>query len=192
MRTIVWDVDDVLNDLMRVWLETYWLPSHAECRVLYGDLRSNPPNGVLGSTRKEYLQSLDQFRRARFSDLEPGPEALEWFRRRGERYRHMALTAVPLEFASLSAAWVLRHFGRWIRSFHVVPSKRAGQTAPAYDGTKQEFLYWLGKPVILVDDNAAYVETARAAGFDAVLMPRPWNGSAAPIAAAFDALEHFQ
>ena len=44
MLTLAWDVDDVLNDLMQVWLEEAWLPAHPECNVTYRDLTSNPPH----------------------------------------------------------------------------------------------------------------------------------------------------
>lgn len=189
MLTIAWDVDDVLNDLMRSWLRDEWLPRHPECGVSYGDLRSNPPQTLLGVSLDEYLASLDRFRRSRYAELQPLPEAKGWFERHGHRYRHLALSAVPLESAPVSAAWVLRHFGAWIRSFHFVPSRRPGGSIPVYDAGKSDFLRWLGKADVLVDDTAANVEAAREAGFQAVLMPRPWNGGAGTDACALGALE---
>ena len=35
MKTIVWDVDDVLNDLMRDWLTQWWMPAHPETKIDY-------------------------------------------------------------------------------------------------------------------------------------------------------------
>ena len=185
MLTIAWDVDDVLNDLMRTWLEQEWRPRHAGCRVSYDELRANPPHDVLGVSLPEYLESLDEFRRTRYPELAPVLEAAAWFERHGEAYRHIAVTAVPMECAPLSAAWVMRHFGRWIRSFHVVPSKRPGIKLPAYDNTKQDFLGWLGKADIFVDDHTANVDAARRAGLRALLMPRPWNGGTGNAADTF-------
>ena len=44
MKTVIWDVDDVLNDLMRCWFEKSWLLSHPECTLTYEDLTQNPPS----------------------------------------------------------------------------------------------------------------------------------------------------
>ena len=60
MRTLVWDIDDVLNDLMRSWFTEEWLPTHPDCRLAYADLLENPPHRVLGIAEAEYLASLDR------------------------------------------------------------------------------------------------------------------------------------
>lgn len=176
MKTIVWDVDDVLNDLMREWFERAWLPSHPECMVRYETLLENPPHKILGIDHKGYLASLDKFRRSEdVSRMPPNPEVSSWFRQYGQRFCHLALTAVPMAFAPESAAWVTRHFGAWIRSFHFVPSPRDGMPAIAYDRDKEDFLRWWGRADILVDDNPAHVEGAKRLGIKAMLVPRPWN-----------------
>ena len=71
MKTIVWDVDDVLNNLMQSWLETAWLPAHPACQITYRLLTENPPHHLLGISKIEYLQSLDDFRLNRFGQLKP-------------------------------------------------------------------------------------------------------------------------
>ena len=190
MLTIAWDVDDVLNDLMRAWLKEAWLRSHPQCTVTYEDLHSNPPHAELGASLDEYRASLDEFRRSRYlSDLLPSPEATAWFQQHGDRYRHIALTAVPLACAPISAAWTLRHFGRWIRGFCFVPSYRTGESIPHYDATKGDFLARLGNVSVLVDDHCGNVEAAAALGIQAVLMPRPWNGRKDAVAEVFRELE---
>jgi FMN phosphatase YigB (HAD superfamily) len=179
MRTIAWDVDDVLNDLMKNWLENEWLKKHPECGASYATLRSNPPLEETGADKAQYLESLDRFRQGRYAtEVAPSEKMLAWFERNGGRFRHLALTAVPLTCASISAAWVMRHFGRWIRCFQFVPSTREGEPIPMMDANKAEFLKWLGKEdAVLVDDSRENVAAAREAGFDAFLFPRPWNGS---------------
>src|SRR4051794_17187355 len=103
MLTLAWDVDDVLNNLMQVWLEEAWLPAHPQCKATYRDLTSNPPHREIGASLNDYLASLDRFRSSRYlADLAPSAEAAEWFERNGDRYRHIALTAVPVEFAPIS------------------------------------------------------------------------------------------
>jgi hypothetical protein len=107
MRVVIWDVDDVLNDLMCTWFDQWWRPRHPECQLSCRDLVRNPPHGVLGITEKEYLASLDDFRRARFDSLVPRADAVQWFGEHGTRAQHVALTAVPRSFAHLSASWVV-------------------------------------------------------------------------------------
>ncbi len=189
MKTIIWDVDDVLNDMMRAWFEAAWLPLHPECSLVYDRITENPPHGLLGVSQQEYLSSLDEFRFSRAArEMPPLPETLDWFQEHGAHFRHMALTAAPIPASPFSAAWVMRHFGRWIRSFHVVPSARHHQTSPAYDTSKGDFLRWLGKGDVMVDDSVQNAEAAKALGIRVVLMPRPWNGSPLTIREALDSL----
>jgi hypothetical protein len=175
--TIVWDVDDVLNDLMYQWFVTEWVPSHPDCLVAYSGLAANPPHASLGATLPEYLESMDLFRKSDAGiALTPNPEVLAWFSRYGSHSRHIALTARPLESAPEVAAWVFRHFGKWIRCFGVVPSRQT-DNAPEYDQSKGDFLRWLGKGDILVDDTPANLEHAQQLGLKAFAWPQPWNGS---------------
>ena len=189
MKTIVWDVDDVLNDLMRTWFERCWAPSHPDCPIGYGQISENPPHELLGVSKSEYLASLDDFRVSEIArEMAPVPEVLVWFRQYGDRFRHAALTATPLHTAPTSAAWVMRHFGAWIRSFHVIPSPRQGEPIPVYDQSKEDFLRWWGQADVLVDDSPLNVASAQALGIGAVLIPRPWNQSQTTFAEALDVL----
>lgn len=189
MKTIVWDVDDVLNDLMRTWFERWWVPSHPECPIGYHQISENPPHRLLGVSKLEYLASLDEFRLSDIAgQMRPVPEVLAWFRQYGDRFRHIALTATPLRTAPASAAWVMRYFGRWIRSFHVIPSPRESERIPIYDQSKEDFLRWWGKGDILVDDDSLNVTAARTLGIQVVLIPRPWNQSQMTLAEALAVL----
>jgi hypothetical protein len=180
MPTIAWDVDDVLNDLMQVWFEECWLPAHPTCSVGYPELRVNPPADLLGVPLSDYLASLDEFRLSgRYARLQPRRDVLNWFEEHGEKCHHVALTAVPACAASVSAEWVLRHFGRWIRGFHFIPSPRR-EALPEFDRTKADFLR-RNPAAVLIDDNPANVDAARQPGASALLFPRPWNASTMPI-----------
>jgi hypothetical protein len=177
MLTIVWDVDDVLNDLMYQWFTHSWLVAHPGCRCRYADLSANPPHECLGTTRDEYLHSLDEFRKTdRAQRMRPSPEILNWLRNYGSRFRHVALTARPLESAPDLANWVLRHFGAWIRTFGVVPT-RFGEHEPVYDRNKAEYLRWFRSGDILVDDSMENIRQAEELGLKALLYPQPWNKS---------------
>ena len=177
MRVVIWDVDDVLNDLMSEWFDGWWRPRHPECVVSYGDLVRNPPHTVLGVGEEEYLASLDAFRDAKFDALAPRPDALRWFAEHGNRADHVALTAVPEAFAHLSASWVVRHFGRWIRTFAFVPSRRPSDTAVSRIVSKADYLGWLGRGDVFVDDRQENVDDARGIGLNGVVVPSPWNQS---------------
>ncbi|HEY5056826.1 MAG TPA: hypothetical protein VII58_11740, partial [Acidobacteriaceae bacterium] len=153
MLTLVWDVDDVLNDLMAQWFHKGWKQEHPECATEYRSLTANPPHESLGVTHDGYLASMDAFRRSEAGlALLPNAEVLAWFLKHGAQARHIALTSRPLETAPDVAAWVLRHFGGWIRCFGIVPS-RAPEGVPAYDLDKGDYLRWLGKGDVLVDDT---------------------------------------
>ena len=188
MQTIVWDVDDVLNDLMHAWFTSAWQPAHPGSPLRYQDLHDNPPYRSLGIARAEYLASLDAFRispQARL--LAPNPAVLAWLRQYGARFRHVALTARPLESAPAAAEWLFRHFGEYFRCFGVVPSRPDART-PLYDRDKGGFLEWLGRADLFVDDSAENIALAQKAGVRAILYPQPWNGSPHSVAAVLDQL----
>lgn len=188
MLTVVWDVDDILNDLMYQWFHHGWLAEHPECRLSYDRLSSNPPHQVLGVDRGDYLKSMDQFRETeRARDMIPNAEALVWFREQGYRFRHIALTARPLESAPDVAHWVMRHFGVWIRCFGVVPT-RTVEGVPAYDRTKGEYLSWLGKGDVLIDDSDENIAQANSLGLRTLQPAQPWNQGRSSIAATLKQL----
>ncbi len=185
MKTIVWDVDDVLNDLMRVWFEDWAASSGASRSVRYEQLTSNPPHRILNIDHSQYLASLDDFRvSGKAGKMAPIAEVLDWFSRYGDAAHHVALTATPLSAGHVSAEWVMRNYGQWIRSFNVIPSQRPGVEAPQYHAKKHDFLAWWGKADVVVDDNEENIEGARSLGIRAVLFPRPWNGSTLKVAEA--------
>lgn len=182
IRTVVWDVDDVLNDLMRSWFESVWMPDHPAEPMRYSDVSQNPPYGLLGVSRDEYLSSLDDFRLSPgYTRLEPNPDILVWLAAEGGRCRNVALTATPLRAAPATAAWVLNHFGRWIREFAFIPTERMEESLPIYDTDKGAWLARHGPSSILVDDSPQNIAAARAAGIATLSWPRPWNdGLTAP------------
>jgi hypothetical protein len=181
LKTIVWDVDDVLNDLMGSWFHL-WCREHPGCAVGYEDLKENPPHEVLGITMDSYLQSLDAFRlSSQYQNMAPIKEVKDWFLQNGDQFRHIALTAVPLGAVAFSAQWVFRSFGAWIRTFHFVPSRRKDETIPRYEDDKADALRRLGPVDLFIDDNPGHVVAAEKAGIHALFFPRPWNHSGMSI-----------
>lgn len=183
MITIVWDVDDVLNPLMKNWFEHEWLPSHPSCSLGYMQLKRNPPHALLGISEKEYLDSLDRFRLSPAGRaLKPVPEVMEWFHKHGATFSHVALTARPIETVPSLASWVMEHFGRWIRCFGFVPSRREGEHLHQYHAAKSDWLRWIRTGDILVEDNMENIAAAEKLGLKAVLIPQPWNESGTTLA----------
>jgi 5'(3')-deoxyribonucleotidase len=175
-KVIVWDVDDVLNNLTYEWFKEY--AGANSVKISYEQLKSNPPVAELEISLQSYLSSLDNFRQRRMNSMRPSPEVLAWFHSHGADYRHVALTAVPAKFSPLSAEWVLRHFGLWFRSFHFVPSFRANEEMIIYDESKADLLRKIGKVDYFIDDNEKNVSDVVTSGVDAMIFPRPWNSAA--------------
>lgn len=183
MKTIAWDVDDVLNDLMKCWFLRQWLKEHPDCNInRYDEITKNPPHDLLGVSIDEYLSSLDRFRLSPlYQEMGPVKEVVDWFEQHGQKYRHIALTSVPLLAVTASAQWVFRMFGKWIRTFHFVPSRRKGENIPEYDRDKGDFLSWASKVALIVDDSPSNIASAERVGCKGVLIPRPWNGNKGSI-----------
>ncbi|RLB80363.1 MAG: hypothetical protein DRH15_07640 [Deltaproteobacteria bacterium] len=176
MKTIIWDVDDVLNDLMKSWFENLWLRKHPQLRVTYESLTENPPHHILKIGLEAYQRSLDQFRLSEaFTSMEPNTQILQWFKAHGHKCRHIALTATPLETAHVSASWVTKHFGRWIRTFAFVPSERPNQSLPVYEKTKYDYVKWIGQGDVIIDDNPDNLTAFSNIGMVLLGIRRPWN-----------------
>jgi FMN phosphatase YigB (HAD superfamily) len=181
MKTIVWDVDDVLNDLTREWFEKEWLVTHPECNISYTQLKSNPPNELLNIDVQDYLRSLDHYRLLYGSKLKPVDEVYSWFKRYGQMYRNIVLTSTPLFYAPYSSEWVLRNFGAWIRSFNFLPSLREESEIFNYDMNKASYLKLFDKVDLFIDDNEKNILEARSIGINCITMPRPWNSDTSTI-----------
>lgn len=190
MLTIIWDVDDVLNDLALHWLAESWLPAHPSCRPGFDGRSGAAPEDVLGTTREEYLASLDAYRHSgAYSAQPPRADVVAWFEAYGAEARHLALTAVPLHAAHVSAEWVLRHYSRWVRGVNVVPSPRPDDPPGPPERDKGAWLAWFGHADVLVDDSPENVAAARAHGVRGLLFPRPWNADAGrPVTDLLDEL----
>ena len=176
MLTIAWDVDDVLNDLMRTWFEKWWRPKHPGCMLNYEDIKKNPPHKLLSVELDEYLQSLDDFRLSgRYEKMQPNPKVIEWFKRHGPSFWHIAVTSVPRIAAPVSASWVIRYFGDWIRTFHFVPSSRPGDIPTIYESTKAGYLKWFNRADIFIDDSMRNTHEVTSQGIRCFLVSQPWN-----------------
>ncbi len=178
MLTIAWDIDDVLNELMKDWLNKKWRPEHSDCNLLYEDITINPPQDLLKTTLTQYSESLDAFRLSpQYINMQPNKEILKWFKKHGHKARHLVLTAVPKSCAHISAEWIIKNFGDWIRNFHFVPSYRNGFDIPEYDKSKPDFLEWFGKAGVFIDDTVSNIKGIEDLGVRSFIVNRPWNTS---------------
>jgi len=191
MRAIVWDVDDVLNNLTEYWLAR-WRAQHPQSVPDYPSIRKNPPHELLSISFETYLESLDEIRASvsAHEKLTPNPQIMEWLNHHGHRYRHLALTARPPHTAGPAAAWVLNHFGAWIRSVAFVPTRKPPGW-PDYDLTKASYLQWLNLKAILIDDSTTNVTEMKEKGLDAMLFPQPWNDCSQSVSEILEQLAHY-
>lgn len=176
MKTIVWDIDDVLNDCTKIWLEGCWRPDHPDCTLKYEDITENPPHRLLGVTKEEYLRSLDGFRLSPAAQaMIPDAHLTNWFQNNGIRFRHIALTARSRKTVFAAIDWVLQYYSEWFQTFSFVPAARQGEPPGHPDRGKGDFLAWLGKADYFIDDSNDNVLAARQLGIAAFLVSRPWN-----------------
>ncbi len=189
-KTIIWDIDDVLNSLTHDWLVLEWLPKNPTCKISYSEISQNPPHSVLGISSTTYLNSLDAFRIGQVGrHLEPSKPAMEWFCQHGASFRHIALTARPFKATPMAAEWVFGHFGRWIRAFGFVPSPRRTDDAPVYDLNKAEWLDWISRGDIFVDDSPKNIQEVARKGIATITIPQPWNHAKGTFGEAVKAIE---
>jgi hypothetical protein len=120
--------------------------------------------------------------------MQPIPQVLQWFSEHGSRLRHVAVSAVPLAAAHLSAAWVIRNFGLWIRSFHFIPSPREGKPTPVYDRSKGEAMRQWGTIDAFIDDSPDNLASAESFGIRTFCVPRPWNRASGCLAGILNEL----
>lgn len=170
---IVWDVDDVLNNLTYEWFDEFETLNRTG--ITYEKLSENPPDRLLGISRESYLESLDDFRMRRITSLKPVEETMQWFIRHGNKFRHAALTATPFRCAPASAQWVIKHYGNWIRTFHFVPSPRKDDQIVRYHENKLELLSEIAEVSLFIDDSKTNLILAESAGINSLAFPRPWN-----------------
>jgi len=176
MKTIIWDVDDVLNDLMYSWFKEYRHVYDPNSNLSYHDLIQNPPHEILGITLNEYKLSLDNYRNSeKGRNLKPNQQIINWLRKDGAKYRHIALTARPKQTIPFLAEWIFHHFGDWIRTLSFIPSYREDEKLPVYDKTKTDFIIWLGKADYFIDDSEENIKAAEEIGITSFLFPQPWN-----------------
>jgi hypothetical protein len=76
----------------------------------------------------------------------------------------------------------------WIRTFHVVPSKREDEEIPEYEQSKGDFLRWLGLADVLIDDSPTNIIDANNLGLLGILVCQPWNKSRASLTDSLEVL----
>ncbi len=174
MRRIVmvWDIDDVLNSLMRDFL--LWYNKRQGAEIAYPDITENPPHRILGCSKEEYLSALDIFRRDFFMELRPNPLAMDWFGSMGcdSDIAHIACTSVPIRFANISWAWLCKHYP-FFRVFSFAPSFRQGDDLGPIR-SKADALSLFKEVNLFIDDNEQNVSEA-GEFCKALLYPAPWN-----------------
>ena len=172
---IVWDADDVLNRLMFSWLD-YWSEIN-NTDVSYSELSQNPPHSILGISREEYLDSLDNFRNSESGkNVLVNDTILRWFENHGNKFRHMVCTARPINTMPNQAWWIYYNYGQWIYTVHAAKTVR-DLMDNHHAETKADFISWMNKEVLFIDDSEENVNAVSETGSETMLYPQPWNSS---------------
>jgi len=157
-KTIVWDVDDVLYPF------SAFIP---EINSLENKM-----------SKEDYLDILDEFRLNTQLDSEPFHDVLNWFKKYGGQYRHIAITACPLHLIPLSSTWVFTFFRKWIRTISIIPSKRKYYSCIVYDESKLDFIKNNNINCdLFIDDNINTINEMEKAGYKTLLFPTPMNNN---------------
>ena len=184
---VVWDLDDVLNNLMLAWLG--WSERPGDRSIAYSDLHQNPPHCLLGLTEIVYKQSLDEFRNSdEARKMMPVKVVIDWFLEYGHDFDNHVLTARSRSTVPAAAEWVFRHFGEWIRHFHFVPAYRTHDKLPDMGGDKATVIRLIGGADFFVDDDRKNLEAAIDAVPFPILIPQPWNRCSGDMASALAAI----
>lgn len=182
MTVLVWDIDDVLNDLTAEWLF-----SIGHNKITKKDQLTSPDfHTFLGWSREEYLHSIDNFRVESFRNLEPNKLVFD-FMSTTQFCSHILLTATPLVSAPHSAEWAIRHFGSLVDGVLFAPSARPG--VPSTGKSKLDQLSMItatGETVLCIDDLPENVAHARRSGAEGILWPQPWNNACLTVSAVFN------
>ncbi len=178
MYTIIWDIDDTLNEYIYRWFIWYKF-NNSLCNIdRYEDITINPPYNLLNITKERYLISIDKYKEESYYILKPKEEIFKWFEEYGYKAEHIVLTSSPIESANISSNWVFKHFGNWIRSFNIVPSKRRNVYHIEYHKNKAHFIKELNKEkIIFIDDNEKNIKEVEKLklGIDTFCVKQPWN-----------------
>ena len=79
MVTIVWDVDDVLNDLMYQWFTHCWLRGPG-CKLSFEELNANPPTRFSAFRARTTLILLTDSAEPKSNSICARMESLSWLR----------------------------------------------------------------------------------------------------------------
>jgi len=170
---IVWDVDDVLNCLMESWLD-YWNKKN-NSNVCYNEIKNNPPNKILGISKKLYLSNLDEFRNSEAGkNVKVNSIIKSWFKKNGNRFINIACTARPIHTMYNQSYWIYKNFGKWIHSICVADPARDTKANINYI-SKAEYISLISRPVLFIDDSEENINSVSESGADTLVYPQPWN-----------------
>lgn len=175
MKTICWDVDNVLNNLIEEWLIYYKYVNLGKYdHIKFNQLLHYNLYNSLNITEKEFIESLDYFTINYYKTLKPNKVILNWFTLYGHLTHNIVLTAFPLRYIEISAQWVLKYYGQWIRSYAFTPLEIREDTI-IYDKTKSDYINRMGNIDIFIEDSEKNILNSQAT--NNLILKRPWNNS---------------
>jgi uncharacterized HAD superfamily protein len=167
LLTIVWDIDETLNSYILELL--FYIRLCTGNSLKFEDIKHYNLTKSLPLSDKECWYYIDQFKFiGKYDKLKPNEKIYEWFLKYGHKANHIALTASSLRTAHISASWLFKNFGQWIRGFHVIPSDRAEKVI-IYDKKKADWLK-RNKTDVYIEDCEKNYKAAKRLGINCLLI----------------------
>ena len=167
----IWDVDDVLNNLTKDFIN-YITPS-----IPYETILNPNIHDSLGLSQDDYLYELDNFRRREYLNLKPNLDLTNFIKSR-KNSMHYVLTSVPHEFIEISFCWVKRNFDKTFFGYLFAPSRREnGNLKMPIKRDHLNNLNLFGRKTFFIDDNPYNFINIDNTSITKVLWPQPWNSS---------------
>ena len=161
---------------MESWLN-HWNQRN-NSNVILKDLKENPPHEILRISKETYFNSLDDFRNSKSGKYVLANSIItNWFNNHGNKFKHVACTARPIETMPNQAWWIYYNFGQWINTVHATGADRDNK-GDYQTGSKADFISCFDSKVIFIDDSKENINSVSEIGTDTILYPQPWNTSA--------------
>ena len=74
------------------------------------------------------------------------------------------------------AWWIYHNYGQWIHTVHAAKTSR-NTMSNHHCVIKADFISWINKEVLFIDDSEENVNTVSETGVETMLYPQPWNNA---------------
>lgn len=175
MKTIIWDVDDTLNNFRFDW----FLHNKEELKKIDHDISydyfniKNPYN-ILNDNKDTFIKSLKDFKNYNHFKITVNKEIYNWFYKYGKNYNHIILTKCSKDYFEFAVNFVNKYFGKWIQSYNYISGNKKDNLNEFL--TKAEFIKKYFKEIkYFIDDSEKNCKQVEELGIKTFCPKQPWN-----------------